>query len=162
MRRKTVQFSPLRDTASNMLIVWYAPLLHVNRKWTLGKGFANFFSKSSLRAKTPRKTNVFASRHFLRKKDLISGWPASLKDVYYEFSIKFCTGICTFHLTINCLFFPKGSNAGFIRCRDGRRCEDRKTCCYYARLRRYACCNSPFANCCHGSMDGKCCPYFYR
>ncbi|CAH3015716.1 unnamed protein product [Porites evermanni] len=62
-----------------------------------------------------------------------------------------------------CAYVDKaGSNAGFIRCPDGRRCEDRKTCCYYARLRRYACCNSPFANCCHGSMDGKCCPYFYR
>jgi len=44
------------------------PLLHFNRKWTLGRGFAIFFSKSSLRAKTLRKTNVFASRHFKRQK----------------------------------------------------------------------------------------------
>ena len=109
-------------------------------------------------AKTLRKTNLFAG------KGLISGWPASLKNVYYEFSIKFCTGICALYRSHNNLsfFLLKGNNVGFIKCPDGGRCKNGQTCCYVASHRRYGCCDTPRAVCCTGKLDGMCCSHGFR
>ena len=123
-----------------------APLLHVNWKWTFGM-----------------------QRHLGKQicsqgKGLISGWPASLKNVYYEFSIKFCTGICALYRSHNNLsfFLLKGNNVGFIKCPDGGRCKNGQTCCYLASHRSYGCCDKPRAVCCRGKMDGMCCSHGYR
>ena len=66
-----MQFSPLRDTASILDRFMCPPPTsqpEVDFLHSLGKGFANSFTKSSLRAKTLGKTNLFGSRYFKREK----------------------------------------------------------------------------------------------
>ncbi|XP_073250888.1 uncharacterized protein [Porites lutea] len=62
-----------------------------------------------------------------------------------------------------CAYVDKaGSNAGYIRCPDRRRCHDGQTCCYHASAGRYDCCYHPQAVCCTGRMDGICCRRGFR
>ena len=109
-----MELSPLRDTANIPDLFKRPPPTRqpeVDFLHTLGKRFSNFFSKSSLRAKKLRKTNLFWSMYFKRERSHFRLTYVIQKRLLWLFDqvLYWRTSTGSGLFTINSRFFPKAA-----------------------------------------------------